>query len=102
MLLNCTDNVVYVAFITFYLVMSIIGFLRKKAWFNLTSVIVNITLLVLHALACDQFSNSAFEFNMNFDMICLAINIPILIIVDEVETRRSIIREVFKNRYKNN
>lgn len=101
MLLDCTVDTVYVAFITFYLVMSIIGFLRKKAWFNLTSVIVNITLLVVHALTRDRFSNSAFEFNMNFDMICLAVNIPILVIVDEIETRRSIIKEVFKNRYKN-
>lgn len=100
LLLDCTNDAIYISFVAFYAVMSTIGCIRKKAWFNLTSVIVNIALFVLHALSRDRFNEANFRFNMNFDMVCLAVNIPILILVDEIETRRNIIKEVFKNRYK--
>lgn len=100
MLFGCTTEVVYIVFIAFYVIMNTIGYITKKAWFNLTSVIVNITLMIVHLLISNRNYDLTFRLNMNFDMLCLAINIPLVIIVDEIEIRRSVIKEVFKNKYK--
>ena len=97
---DCTNIVTCVIIAIFFVVMNLVGYINKKSWFSFTAVIVNVGLLILHTLFREQMYSYDFLFNINFDLICLAVNISMLIIVDEIEIRRSIIKEVFKNRYK--
>lgn len=97
---DCTNIVTCVIIAVFFVVMNLVGYINKKSWFSFTAVIVNVGLLILHTLFREQMYSYDFLFNINFDLFCLAVNISMLIIVDEIEIRRSIIKEVFKNRYK--
>ena len=97
---DCTNIVTCVIIAIFFVVMNLVGYINKKSWFSFTAVIVNVGLLILHTLFREQVYSYDFLFNINVDLICLAVNISMLIIVDEIEIRRSIIKEVFKNRYK--
>ena len=97
---DCTNIVTCVIIAIFFVVMNLVGYINKKSWFSFTAVIVNVGLLILHTLFREQMYSYDFLFNINVDVICLAVNISMLIIVDEIEIRRSIIKEVFKNRYK--
>ncbi len=100
LIVDYTNTIILVSVVMFFLIMNIIGFVKKKAWFVMTSVLLNITMFTLHVLLNDSLTKDALMFNTTIDFICLAINIPLLLVVDEIETRRELIKNVFENKYK--
>ncbi len=100
LIVDYTNTVVLVIVVMFFITMNIIGFVKKNAWFIMTSVLVNITLFTLHVLLDEALGKEALMFNARIDFIALAINIPLLLVVDEIETRRELIKNVFENKYK--
>lgn len=101
LVVDYTNTLVLLIVVMFFITMNIIGFVKKKAWFVMTSVLVNITMFVLHLVLLDEaLSKEALMFNARVDFVTLAINIPLLLIVDEIETRRALIKNVFENKYK--
>lgn len=100
LIVDYTNAIILVSVVMFFVIMNIIGFVKKKAWFVMTSVLFNITMFILHVLLKDSLTKDALMFNATIDFICLAINIPLLLVVDEIETRRELIKNVFENKYK--
>lgn len=101
-LIDYTNINVLITAVIFFVIMNIIGYEVKKAWFSMASVIINLAMLIIHVLFRDFLNNEAFRFNVIIDFICLAVNTPSLLILDEIETRRNLIKEVFESRYNKN
>ena len=80
--------------------MNILGYIKNKAWYPMTSLFVFIASLIIHIIRRESLGD-AFTYNTTLDFIGLGISITNLLIVDEIETRREVIKEVFENRYKN-
>lgn len=99
-LVDFKNIIVLVLVIGFFVIMNIVGFAKKNAWYAMTTTIVNIVLLILHFLLAKYMTKPVLRFNVYTDLICLAVNIPLLVIVDEIETRRHVIKSVFENKYK--
>ncbi len=95
-----TDIRVLIIFIVFYLVLNCIGYAKKNAWFPMISVLMSISFLIGHFAIEDMQTREIFKYNVFADLTFLAINIPVLMIVDEIESRRIVIKSVFENRYK--
>lgn len=95
-----TDIRVLIIFIGIYLILNGIGYAKKKAWFPMLSVLVGISIFIVHFVIKDMQTREVFRYNVFVDLISLAVNIPVLIIVDEIESRRIVIKSVFENRYK--
>ena len=100
LIVDYTNAIVLVIVVMFFITMNIIGFVKKNAWFVMTSVLLNITMFTLHVLLDEALGQEALMFNARIDFIALAINIPLLLVVDEIETRRELIKNVFENKYK--
>lgn len=100
LLVDYTNAIVLVIVVIFFVTMNIIGFVKKKAWYIMTSVLVNITMFILHVLLDEALGKEALMFNARIDFIALAVNVPLLLVVDEIETRRALIKNVFENKYK--
>ena len=100
LIVDYTNTVVLVIVVMFFVTMNINWFVKKNACWVKTSVIVNITLFTLHVLLDEALGQEALMFNTRIDFIALAINIPLLLVVDEIETRRALIKNVFENKYK--
>lgn len=100
LIVDYTNAIVLVIVVIFFVTMNIIGFVKKKAWYIMTSVLVNITMFILHVLLDETLGKEALMFNARIDFIALAVNVPLLLVVDEIETRRELIKNVFENKYK--
>ena len=88
---------VILAFI--FIELNIIGYIKNKAWYPMASLIIFITSLIVHFIKKDILGD-AYIYNATIDVICIGISIMNLLVVDEIETRREIIKKVFQNRYK--
>lgn len=84
----------------FLIVMNILGYIRNKAWYPMVSLLIFTASLIIHYLKKEILADS-FIYNTTIDFIGIAISITNLLIVDEIETRREVIKEVFESRYKN-
>lgn len=82
-----------------FIELNIIGYIKNKAWYPMASLIIFITSLIVHFIKKDTLGD-AYVYNATIDLICIGISIINLLVVDEIETRREIIKEVFQNRYK--
>lgn len=98
-IVDYTNPIVLIFMIVFFVAMGIIGFVRKNAWFLMTSVIVSLVMLIIHIGLQDLFTKPVLKYNAVIDFISLAINIPLLLIIDEIETRRGVIKKVFGKKY---
>ena len=79
--------------------MNILGYVRKKAFYPMTSLIFFMASLMVHIIRKSVLGD-AFIYNAYADLIAVGVSIINLLIVDEIETRREIIKGVFENRYK--
>lgn len=75
------------------------GVLKKKSFLNLISLIVSITLLVIH-IRYREFLETVINQNIIADFVFLIVSISTYLYVDDIETRRKVISEVFENKYK--
>lgn len=83
----------------FLIIMNILGYIRKKASYNMISLICFMASLIVHVLR-REILGDLFEFNVYIDLLFIGISITNLLIIDEIETRRAFIKVVFENRYK--
>ncbi len=99
-IVDYTNPVVLIFMLVFFITMGVLSYVKKNAWFAMTSAIVALTMLIVHIGLKDVLGKEVLKINAAVDFIMLAINLPLLLIVDEIETRRGIIKKVFENKYK--
>ena len=99
MVYNFENYYILIVCALFLLIMNIIGYIKKKALYQMISLIFFTASLIVHILRRELLSD-AFIYNVYIDLVCVAISITNLLIIDEIETRREIIKAVFENRYK--
>ncbi|MBQ9279445.1 MAG: hypothetical protein IJ215_00100 [Clostridia bacterium] len=95
-----TDVRVFVVAILFFLVMNFVGYQTKKAWFPMACSILSLAMVIVHIKLRSIFTNGEIIFNVCTDLAFLAISTAFLLVVDEIESRRSIIKNVFGSRYR--
>lgn len=100
MVFDYTNSIILLSAIIFFIIMNTIGYAKKKTWFVMTSVIISLAMLIVHVLLSDFFNREVLKYNAFIDFTFLGINIPLLLIVDEIESRRDIIKTVFENKYR--
>lgn len=83
-----------------FIELNIIGYMKTKAYFPMLSLIIFVTTLIIHSITKDILGEH-YIFNATIDLICMGISMVNLFVIDEIEIRREIIKEVFENRYKN-
>ncbi len=93
------QKVLIVAMI-FLLGMNTVGYIKKKGAFALITMIFSITSLYIHVKQKELLGETYF-LNIIIDLLALGMSMISLLIMDEIETRRTIIKSVFKNRYEN-
>jgi hypothetical protein len=71
------------------------GYIRNKAWYPMVSLLIFTASLIIHYLKKEILADS-FIYNTTIDFIGIAISITNLLIVDEIETRREVIKEVYE------
>lgn len=79
--------------------MNILGYIKKKASYNMISLIFFMTSLIVHIIK-KEILNELFKYNVYIDLFCIGVSVTNLLIIDEIETRREFIKVVFENRYK--
>jgi hypothetical protein len=79
--------------------MNIFGYVRLKAWYPMATLLLFMASLMVHIIKREVLGD-AFTFNVYADLAFVAISITNFLIVDEIETRREVIKVVFENRYK--
>ena len=82
-----------------FIELNILGYMKTKAYYPMTSLIIFVTTLIVHFIAKDVLGES-YILNATVDLIAIGISVINLFVVDEIETRREVIKEVFENRYK--
>lgn len=98
MLYNFENKTILLIAVAFIIGLNIISNIRKQAAFSLIAVLFSLGSLYVHVHQRELIGIS-YLFNMILDMIFLGISMVNLIIIDEIETRRAIIKNVFENRY---
>lgn len=99
-IVDYTNPVVLIFMLVFFITMGVLSYVKKNAWFAMTSSIVALTMLIVHIGLKGALGKEVLKINAAVDFVMLAINLPLLLIVDEIETRRGIIKKVFENKYK--
>ena len=82
-----------------FIELNIMGYIKNKAWYPTTSLIIFVTAILIHFMQKDILKES-YIYNATVDLVCIGISMINLFVVDEIETRISVIKEVFENRYK--
>ena len=71
LIVDYTNTIILISVVMFFVIMNIIGFVKKKAWFVMTSVLFNITMFILHVLLKDSLTKDALMFNALIDFVPL-------------------------------
>ncbi len=99
MVYNFENYYILIICALFLLIMNIIGGIKKKAMYPMITLIFFMASLIVHIIKKEVLAE-AFCYNVYLDLLAVGISITNLLIVDEIETRRNIIKGVFENRYK--
>ena len=98
MLYNFENRTILIVAIVFVIGLNIISNIRKQAAFSLIATLFALGSLYVH-VEQKELLDDAYLFNMITDMVFLGISMINLMIIDEIETRRAVIKNVFGNRY---
>ncbi len=98
MLYSFENRIILIIAVIFVVGMNIISNINKHADFSLITTLFALGSLFVHVQQRESLGD-AYLFNMIIDMVFLAVSMVNLIIIDEIETRRAIIKNVFANRY---
>ena len=94
-----TNSTILIIGIVLCLGINALGYMTKKAWFPMALSIFNLAMVIVHINLRSFFTNHEINFNVCTDLAFMAISIVFLLIVDEIESRRSVIKNVFENKY---
>ena len=96
----CFENLyVLIILALIFIELNIIGYMKTKAYYPMTSLIIFVTTLIVHFIAKDVLGEG-YILNATIDIACIGISMVNLFLIDEIEMRREVIKEVFENRYK--
>ena len=98
-LINLSIVPIFIIWAGAIIYLNIRGFMQKKSLFNGINLAICLFLIMIHMGLKEVLPN--WSFNIICDMIFLAISISLYLYVNDIETRRKVISEVFENRYKN-
>ena len=91
---------ILVLWIVIEYVLNVKGYVRKKSMYNLISLSLSLTLIFLHVAFNKMPNVTLSSFNIIIDFAFLIISISLYLYINDIETRRKVISEVFENRYK--
>ena len=77
--------------------LNVFGFIKTKSIFNCINLAISLTLLFIHMHMKESLPN--WSFCVACDLVFLAISVSLYIYLNDIETRRKVISEVFENRY---
>ncbi len=97
-LLDFSKTPILVLWIVVFFVMNVKGFYRKKSYFSLITLIISLLFLIIHVTALNGLVP---RFNIISDFVSIIVSISLYLYLDDIESRRKVISEVFENRYKN-
>lgn len=79
---------------------NVLAFVRKKSMYSLVTLITSLILLIIHIGNVSSYGAYLSQ-NIITDFISIIISISLYLYVDDIESRRKVISEVFENKYKN-
>ena len=97
-LFDFSKTPILVLWIVIFYVLNVKGFARKKSIFSLTTLMLSMLFLIIHVCA---FKGVLSSFNIISDFVSIIMSISFYLYLDDIESRRKVISEVFENRYKN-
>lgn len=97
-LVNLSIVPIFIIWAGIIIYLNIRGFLKKQSLWNGINLGISLLLLIIHMSLRDFLVN--WSFNVICDLVFLAISISLYLYVDDIETRRKVISEVFENKYK--
>lgn len=98
-LVNLSIIPIFILWAGLILGFNIAGFLKRKSLLNGINLAISLILLMIHMSLRYVMPNWSFSFI--WDIIFLIVSISLFLYVNDIETRRKVISEVFENRYKN-
>ena len=98
MLYSFDNKVILITAVAFIVGLNVVSNIRKQAAFSLIATLFALGSLYVHVNQKELLAD-AYLLNMIVDMVFLGISMVNLLIIDEIETRRTIIKNVFGNRY---
>ena len=98
MLYSFENKSILMIAIVFFIGMNIVSNIRKQASFSLIATLFALGSLYVHVKQRKILAD-AYMLNMIVDMTFLGVSMVNMMIIDEIEKRRAIIKNVFGNRY---
>ena len=95
-LINFSNVLVLVVWVFLFLALNIFGFVKKISWFSLSTLIFSLLFLIVHV----TYQTEIEVINILVDFISMIISMFLYLYVDEIQSRRQVIQEVFENKYK--
>lgn len=99
-ILDFSSVPVLVGWTILFVVLIICGLIKKNSYFSLVTLILSLAFLIIHFSLSFVYENSNLT-NMLFDFVSMIVSISIYLYIDDIESRREVISEVFENKYKN-
>lgn len=97
-LIDLSNVSIFVIYAGIILILNIYGFIKKKSIYNCINLWISLMLFEIHIIFRETLHN--WNFNVMCDLTFLAISISLYLYVNDIEARRTVISEVFENRYK--
>lgn len=87
----------FIVWVGLVVYLNIRGFLKKQSIFNAVNLAICLILIIIHMCFKDVLLN--WSFSIICDMVLLSISIALYLYINDIETRRKVISEVFENKY---
>lgn len=98
-LIDFSNIFILLIWIAIFAVFNIIGLVKKSSWHNFITLIFSITFLILHIIFRNVNDIALYQ-SILVDFISMIFSIFLYLYVDDIESRRKVISEVFENKYK--
>ena len=74
------------------------SYIKKRAVYTKISLFISLIVFFIHLINKNLLIDN-YSYNITIDLVIVGISIINLLIIDEIETRRNFIKEVFESRY---
>lgn len=99
-LINFAKLPITICWALIVILLNVLSLIQKKSVHSLVALILSVAFLIMHVVAKSYFINGIA--NLIFDFATMIISISIYLYINDIESRREVVSEVFKNRYKKN
>ncbi len=91
---------ILIIWICIFIFFNIFAFVKNRSIYNLITLVLSLLLLIFHLANGNSYDVNLPQ-NIIVDFISLIISISLYLYIDDIESRRKVISEVFENKYKN-